>query len=209
MTEENQEDEIWKDVKDYEGIYQVSNKGRVKRLEKVIVDKIGRKHHKKELILKANPDGSGYLQVNLFDNDGRKKVLKVHRLVGETFIPNSENKPQINHKDEIKTNNCVDNLEWMTSKENNNYGTHNERAGKASGKTRSKPVAQYSKDGEFVKIWPSQSEAGRQLELSQSNISKAARGINETYGGFVWKYTKLKRTNYIGGFKYVQLRTIT
>lgn len=203
MTEENQEDEIWKPVKNYEGLYEVSNKGRVKRLERVITCKNGVKRHRKERILK---DGiyHGYLRVRLVD-----RLVYVHRLVAEAFIPNPENKPQVNHKDEVKTNNCVDNLEWMTAKENCNYGTHNERVGEATRKRLSKPVAQYTKTGEFVKVWPSAREAGRKLEISQGNISKATRGINETYGGFVWKYVKLKRTNYIGGFKYVQLRTTT
>lgn len=199
MLTEEQEDEIWRDIKGYEGIYQVSSKGRVKSLERVTVDSIGRKHHRKERILKDHMY-KGYLYVRLYDGPKR-----IHRLVAEVFIPNLENKPQVNHKDENKTNNKVENLEWMTAKENLNYGTRNERSAKAL----SKPVAQYTKDGEFVKIWPSQSEAERQLEISPGNICNALQGRYKTCGGFVWKYTKLKRTNYIGGFKYVQLRTIT
>lgn len=197
MLTEEQEDEIWKDVKDYEGIYKVSSKGRVKSVERVTVDSIGRKHHRKERILKDHMY-NGYLYVRLYDGPKR-----IHRLVAEVFIPNPDNKPQVNHKDEDKTNNCVENLEWMTHRENCNYGTRNERAGKA----HNKPVAQYTRDGEFVKIWPSQSKAGHNLDLS--NIDKVLRGKHKTCGGFVWKYTKLKRTDYIGGFKYVQLRTTT
>lgn len=179
-----QEEEIWKPIPEYEGLYEVSNKGQVKRLKKVIIDKIGRTHHKKERILKANPDGNGYLQVSLFDNESRKKSLKVHRLVAEVFIPSPDGNLEVNHKDEIKTNNCVENLEWMTHKENVNFGTRNERSAKA----QSKPVAQYTKDGNLIKTWQSIREASRQLSISSGHISHAARGLRKTCDGFIWKY---------------------
>lgn len=108
------QDEIWKDVKHYEGLYVVSNYGRVKNV---------RTNH----YLVQHNNGRGYLQVNLWKfNKGRREY--VHRLVAMAFIPNPENKPTVNHKDEDKQNNYVENLEWMTYKENNNYGSHTVKA---------------------------------------------------------------------------------
>ena len=183
VKESKDTEEIWKPIPGYEGLYEVSSYGRVKRLERVTVGKNNRKYHRKERILKASQNSFGYLRVNLYNNKGEHKFLRVHRLVAEAFIPNPENKPEVNHKDEVKTNNCVENLEWMTRKENNNYGTHNELVTKAN----SKIVAQYSKTGELVNVWSSVSEAARQLDISSIGISRAARGI---YSGFVWKYVE-------------------
>lgn len=173
-----EKEEIWKDIKGYEGIYQVSSEGRVKSLERTTVDKNGKKYHRKERILKSFLN-RGYLQVSLCD-----RQPQVHRLVAEAFIPNPENKSQVNHKDEIKTNNCVENLEWMTAKENSNYGTRTERAAK----TKSKPIAQYTKDGEFIQVWQSIKEAGCQLDLT--HICEAVQGKQKTCGDFVWKYVE-------------------
>lgn len=179
-------EQIWKPIPGYEGMYEVSSEGRIKSLERDIICKNGVKKHKKERILKGSLDRYGYLQVNLHNAKGRYKLLLVHRIVAGTFIPNPENKPQVNHKDEIKTNNHIENLEWMTNKENSNYGTRSERSAKA----QSKSVAQYSKDGKLIKIWISTNEAGRQLGLSNGNISLAARGVYKTSGGFVWQFAE-------------------
>ena len=125
--------EIWKDIKDYEGIYQISSLGNVKRLAYKIKNPAPRANGSmlnfEEHLLKPRIITHGYLSVALYKN-GIRKDYKLHRLVAQHFIPNPENKPEVNHKDENKTNNCVDNLEWCTHLYNSNYGTRPERIGK-------------------------------------------------------------------------------
>ena len=114
--------EEWKDIKNYEGLYQISNFGNVKSLKK----KAG--HSTRcEKILKTHLDKDGYVYVTLCKNN-KTHLATIHRLIAEAFIPNPDNLPQINHKDEDKTNNNIDNLEWCTCKYNINYGTRTERA---------------------------------------------------------------------------------
>ena len=176
-------EEVWRDVKGYEGLYQVSDKGRVKSLERAFIDKIGRKRYVKECILKPVIDRYGYLLVSLYAG-GKQKMHKVHRLVCQAFHDNPENKLDVNHINENKTDNRACNLEWSTRKENCNHGTRNERLGKA----QSKPVAQYAQDGELIKVWPSTMEVERQAGFSNGNISQAANGRYKKAYGFIWKY---------------------
>ena len=185
-----QKEEIWKDIKGYEGLYQVSNLGKVKSLERVFVDKIGHRQHIKGRILKLTPDYRGYLLVSLCDNSGKKKTLRVHRLVCEAFHENPQNKPEVNHINEDKLDNQACNLEWVTSKENSNHGTRNARIGKANAKALSKPVGQYTRDGKLIKVWQSTMEVERQLGFDNSSISKVARGKLKTAYGYGWKYIK-------------------
>ena len=134
--------ELWKDIKDYEGFYQVSNLGRVKSLSRSIYDSRGYMIYRKGKIKKPSVDKNGYPQIGLCKN-GTVITRKIHRLVAETFIPNPENKPEINHKDEDKLNNCVDNLEWVTEKENVNYGYGAKRRAESNrllAKQQAKPV---------------------------------------------------------------------
>ena len=176
--------EVWKDIKGYEGIYQVSNMGRVKSLERIIIDKLGRERYQKERILKPVKKRDGYLQVHLCNGSGKEKKILVHRLVCKAFHQNPKNKPEVNHINEDKSDNRACNLEWVTSKENINHGTRNARVAKTQGKS----VAQYTLNGELVKIWPSTREVQRQLGFYHNHISLVARGERKTAYGYVWKY---------------------
>ena len=174
--------EEWRDVVGYEGLYQVSDQGRVKSLERK-VPKWDGERTVKERILKPAPTKYGYLQLNLYAG-GKQKALTVHRLVCEAFHENPDNKQEVNHINENKTDNRACNLEWCTRTENCNHGSRNERVAKA----QSKPVAQYAQDGELIKVWPSTMEVGRQTGFSQGYISLAANGKHKQACGFIWKY---------------------
>ena len=169
--------EIWKDIVGYENLYQVSNLGRVKSLNYL--------QKGKEQILKGFKVTSGYLAVNL-SKDGKSKTHTIHRLVAKTFIENPDNLPQVNHKDECKTNNRLDNLEWCSSKYNCNYGTRNKR--------QSEILTNYPKFSKQVlcvetgKIYPSAMQVKRELGFAGGNISAVCRGKGKTAYGFHWKY---------------------
>lgn len=184
QNENEMREEVWRDIKGYEGLYQVSNMGRIKRLERTFFDKSGHKQHPKERILKPKTEQNGYLRVILCNGSGKRKTLLVHRLVCEAFHENSENKPYVNHIDENKANNKASNLEWCTVTENINHGTHNARVAKSL----SKSVGQYTTDGKLIKVWQSTNEVERQLGFSHQSISAVSRGKQKTAYGYIWKY---------------------
>ena len=159
--------EIWKDCKGYEGKYQVSNLGRVWS--------IGSQKY-----LKGSYDKDGYIQVCLTAKNGKCKKELIHRLVALAFLSNPKGLPQVNHIDENKENNCVDNLEWTSIKDNANHGTRNKRISKAN----SIPVYCFELDKTFYGA----REAERELGINHSSISKSCQGKQKTTGGYLWEY---------------------
>jgi hypothetical protein len=173
--------EQWKTVKDYEGFYEVSNLGEVKSLGRLD----SRGHHLKEKLLSPGKTENGYLFVTLYKN-GVGKTFKIHRLVYSTFVEEIPEDMQVNHIDEDKENNRVDNLNLMTPKQNSNWGTRNARRAAA----RSKLVEAVDKiTGRVIFTFPSTAEAGRQgLGFNSSHISKCCNGERKSHKGFIWRY---------------------
>lgn len=188
---ENLENEQWKTISGYED-YEISNYGRVKSL--------GNDKTRKEKILKPNTNKDGYQLATLF-KDCKRKMFQVHRLVAMAFIPNPNNYEQVNHKDEVKTNNHVDNLEWCDRKYNVNYGTRNEKISKAmSGENhpmygkfgkehpKSKQISQLNLNGEVIKNWNSAIDVERTLGYHHQSISKCCSGKRKFAHGYKWCY---------------------
>lgn len=192
-------EEIWKDISGYEGIYQVSSLGRVRSLDRI--GRQGRFLHGQ--ILRGYVGRQGYRYVTLKDGKAREKTMKVHRLVATAFIKNPNNFPQINHKDENKTNNHVDNLEWCTQSYNMNYGTALERA---ASKTRN-PVAQLSQNGFLIAVYAGMNVASDITGISESKISMCCSGKRNCAGGFIWKPLYTGSTVIIDGQRYLAADT--
>lgn len=166
-------------MKGYEGLYEVSDLGRVRSLNRY-VNYYGGLRLAKGKILKPVSVSGGYLQVYI----GKKNVKLVHRLIAEAFIPNPNNLPCVNHKDENKTNNKLENLEWCDYSYNNRYNNKNLKIGEKLSKT----LYQYTLDGEFVNTWTSLSECSRQTGYNNSAISNVCNGKQKTAYGFKWSY---------------------
>ena len=156
-----------KDIKGYEGLYGITSCGKVWS-------------YKRKMFLKPKDNGNGYLQVSLY-KDKENKSCYVHRLVAEAYIPNNENLPQINHKDENKTNNCLQNLEWCDAKYNYNYGTRNEKISNSL----KKPILQYDLDGNFIREWECAYYVGK---VAVKSINNCLKGRRKTAYGYIWKY---------------------
>lgn len=170
--------ELWKDIPEYEGLYQISNRGRVKSFRQST--KYGKAA---EYILKPTVANNGYCQVTLYGAGKRKKFL-VHRLVANAFIPNPDNLPQVNHKDEDRLNNAVNNLEWCSALYNNMYGTARLR----SIDTVSTPIEQLTLDGKVVAVYRSTRIAAELLSFNRGTIKSACNKGSIGYG-YYWRYS--------------------
>lgn len=188
--------EIWKDIEGYNGLYQISNLGRVKSL-----GRRGKGCSLEDIILKPMINKDGYCLVNLKDTNHVAKWYSVHRIVAKHFIPNPDNLPVINHKDESKDNNCVENLEWCTTQYNNSYGTVVERqSNNKKGQENywlNKPILQYSLEGEFIAEFDSTTQAAKFLApVLGKDMEKIKKAINNQLRiypngkscGYKWRY---------------------
>ena len=175
--------EIWLPIEGYENLYEVSNLGRVRRIESFVNCKAGSKRKVSGKILKPRTNTCGYLMVRLSKN-GIWRDFLLHRLVSAAFIPNPNNLPQVNHLSEDKLNNSVENLEWCSAKENTNYGTRNKRI------SEKRKKAIYCQ--ELDEIFSSAGDAAEQLGLKRSNIGCALCGRSKTAGGYHFEYLEIK-----------------
>jgi hypothetical protein len=183
--------EIWKDIIGYEGLYQISNLGKVKSLARkvlvlrgdIVINKIVN-----ERILKESKDGDGYLFIHL-SKEGISRAIKTHRLVCMTFLPNPENKKTVNHINGIKTDNTVQNLEWATHSENSLHAFLNGLIKPAKGKLSkcSKPIAQFTKDGIWVRDYDCLSQV-KDFGYNIGNIGSVCRGKVPFAHGFKWSF---------------------
>lgn len=168
--------EIWKDVKGYEGLYQVSNLGRVRSLDRRIVYKDGKKRLWKGQILKPLKSKGDYWRVCLLKNQNRK-YEQIHRLVALAFIPNPNNLSQVNHIDKNIHNNSASNLEFCTAQYNVEYSL-------------AKAVLQYDLQGNLIREWASAAEVEKQLGFAKQHISSCCKNKKyyHTAYGFRWEF---------------------
>lgn len=184
---ETLEEEEWRDVVGYEGLYQVSNLGRVKSLDRIIHQKanhyykVGFDRLAKGKVLRQGLS-NGYPILDLCKN-GKVKSYNVHKLVATAFIPNTNEYPVVNHKDECKSNNRVENLEWCTQRYNNEYSNTQETAAAS----RKIAIWQFDKNFNLIKEYNSATDAAKELGLCHINISECCRGEAKSYKGFIWK----------------------
>lgn len=172
--------EEWRPVVGYEGLYEVSDTGKI--------DRVNYRNSGKRYRMKPTVNREGYERLILY-KDRKSKHILVHRIVAMAFIPNPNNYPQVNHKDEDKSNNDVTNIEWCSPKYNSNYGT---RAKRRLEKMK-KPIIQMTMDGDFVKKYDSIKHAVDAIGLKSSSISAACRGIKISAGGYKWRYEDEER----------------
>lgn len=196
--------EIWKDVVGYEGFYQVSNTGKVRSYDRKVMCGYGKTRIIPKRILKQYIKDR-YPRVSL-TIDKKRKVVYAHRLVAEAFIPNPNGLSEVNHIDENKQNNNIENLEWCTRSYNNSHGTRLERqlnnfdyeaVAKKISRTKKNfkynGVNQKTLDNKFIKWWPTIKEAAKETGASYYHLSNCCRGVGVQSGGYKWEYANLKR----------------
>lgn len=181
--------EIWKVVEDYP-LYEVSDKGRVKRLahtKQIFRPDMGRYYiaNRKEKMLKLTVNSDGYVCIKIYNDEGFTHNL-VHRLVAEAFINNPENKPTVNHKNGVKNDNSLGNLEWSTDKEQSEHANLINLIGD---KTRMRSVLVYDKEGHFLEEFACMKDAERAMDILQIRISEVCRGLRKTYKGYYFEYS--------------------
>lgn len=178
--------EEWKTIVETEGKYEISNFGNLRSVDRYArVCGEGKRLVKGQTIIPAKCS-NGYLELQASIGKHRKCLL-VHRLVAKYFIPNPDNLPEVNHKDENPQNNRVDNLEWCTPKYNCNYGTRNQRCME---KVIKKAVRQLSLTGNEIKVFSMIREAARATGINESQIIRVCKGQNNTAGGYKWEYVE-------------------
>lgn len=183
--------ELWEEISNYNHLYYVSNYGRILRLKHI---RMSKRYYKKgkaypTKIFRVSKNKQGYVNTQI-NFGGYFKTFKVHRLVAETFIPNPENKPQVNHRDGNKLNNRVDNLEWCTNGENGKHAWENGLRTKRIGNNNkfSVKVNQYDLDGTLIKKWNCINDISRELGIAHSLITSCCQNKQKTSHNYIWKY---------------------
>ena len=199
--------EIWKDIEGYEGLYQVSNRGRVKSLSRKVTNAM---FSINEHFVKVVDNGNGYKSVSLW-KDNKGKHFYVHRLVALAFVPNYNGYKYINHKDEDKSNNDVSNLEWCTAKYNCNYGNHTKKLKKSyilNGNNR--PIDVYDMKGTFLKTFDCSNDVCRELNIGRRALYSVCQGVVKSSKGYRFAfhgeelkpYEQKNKKRHVSVFKY-------
>lgn len=174
---------MWKDIAGYEGMYQISNYGNVRSLDRITYNKNGSKINRVGKPKAKTIDNLGYYHVRL-SKDSKTDTFRIHRLVAEAFIENPNGYKYINHKNEDKLDNSVDNLEWCSAKYNLEYSNNTRKAANSN----KKPILQYSLDSQLIKEWSSMKEIEIHLGFLHGNIGKCCRGESKQSYGYIWRY---------------------